>query len=222
MVHVNPSGLVAQYVEAPMTRNWRPFQEMERQLPAVRVAREVQVIPFVLVQMFVAASDTAAQMFPFHAMPPYPSVEAVMGSPMNVQAVPFVLTASEFTEPAPKTRSWLPFQPMRYPPTLNDPVFTNTRAVQLIPSGLVAIQFVPVPAAIQSFRESAQRISKPLVEKMVVVVRPVHVIPSGLVAIEFVPEPTATQIFPFHATSRALVVIAVVAVCVHVLPLSVL
>ena len=92
----------------------------------------------------------------------------------------------------------------------------------MIPSGLVAIQFVPVPAAIQSFRESAQRISKPLVLKMVVVVRPVHVIPSGLVAIEFVPEPTATQIFPFHAISRADVVMALVAVCVHVLPLSVL
>ena len=94
----------------------------------------------------------------------------------------------------------------------------------MIPSGLVAIQFVPVPTAIQSFRESAQRISKPLVEKMVVVVRPVHVIPSGLVAIEFVPEPTATQMFPFHATARTDVVIAAVpdVDCVHVLPLSVL
>jgi hypothetical protein len=195
---------------------------MERQLPAVRVAREVQVMPFGLVQMFVAASDTATQTLPFHAMPPYPSVEFVMGAPINVQAVPLVLSATVFVVPPPVIISWLPFQPMRYPPVLNDPAFTNTRAVQLIPSGLVAIQFVPVPAAIQSFRESAQRISKPLVEKMVVVVRPVHVIPSGLVAIEFVPEPTATQIFPFHATSRALVVMAVVAVCVHVLPLSVL
>jgi hypothetical protein len=95
-----------------MTRNWRPFQEMERQLPAVRVAREVQVMPSELVQMFVATSETTTQTLPFHAMPPYPADDAVMGSPMNVQAVPFVLTASEFTEPLPKTRSWLPFQPI--------------------------------------------------------------------------------------------------------------
>jgi hypothetical protein len=145
------------------------------------------VIPSGLVQIFVAESETAAQSWPLHAIPPYPNVDVVIGAANNIHDVPFVLNARELLVPPPNTRIWFPFHPMRYPPVVNVPAATVRRLVQLTPSGLVAIEFVPVPTAIQSLSLSIQRTSKPAVEKMVVVVRPVHVTPSGLVAMEFVP-----------------------------------
>jgi hypothetical protein len=90
------------------------------------------------------------------------------------------------------------------------------RPVQVIPSGLVAIEFVELPVATQRLKEELHVIPVP-VPVIPELPRPVQVIPSELVAKTLVPEPTATKMLPFQATPYTVVVIGLV-LCTQLIP----